>query len=81
MKANVRSVFNPRPIEVTHCEGYDFTRHDCIASALAFMHDNYPVRKVRLKAMHPAYLRQWEIWAESMVDDQPVFMGILENTQ
>lgn len=81
MKAHARSVFNPRPIEITHCEGYRFTRHDCVASALAFMRDNYPVRKVTLKAMHPAYLRQWEVWAESMVNNDPVFLGILENTQ
>lgn len=82
MKAHARSVFNPLPIEITHAPGgYSFTRHDCVASALAFVHDNYPVRKVNLKTVQPTYLLQKEIWAESMVDNQPVFMGILENTQ
>lgn len=78
MKAHARSVTNPLPY-VTYSDSWGVKRHDSMQSALNYIHDNNPVRKVTVKPMG-RYLgaSQWEIWAESMVSNKPVFMGVLE---
>lgn len=47
-----------------------------VESAIRFVHDNHAARNVKLKPL--GYYGQSEIWAESMVTGEPIFMGVLE---
>ena len=80
MKAHARSVAPALPY-VTFCLDRGVKRHDSLTSALFYFEANNAVRNAYVKNRERWRTwanEEWEVWAESMVTGEKVYLGQVE---
>ena len=81
MKTHARSVAPALPY-VTYCSYWGVKRHDSLTSALFYFEANNAVRnpyvKNRVIKGWPPMDESYEVYAESMVTGDIVYMGLIE---